>query len=619
MGIRVDQLVFGYDDGHRLLGGSIQVTGEELSTLLGATDATTTSNTDRLITGIQLVTSERYALCFTWPAPEAARPGAVWSHALLIDFPDLGRIADPAELAGLAERPRGDLAKYKLPLTLQPHDKADGTTVEPVILAEVLSTIYGDNEPRIIVSNDLVAAERILFAVWRAQWPDLRTSFQFRTREQVRPSSVGQSVVATRRIVGMTLPADRDSFGPAVSVLVESVLNPTSSEFVRFLGRYGPEDNPELSTVGALAKVFYSLRSGNVDGARVSIESRYPLPSKGFQLKVDLFGESDQWWHVPDAERVESIFRSETDAWDPFDLRLADRIDAWVGQASLSTVLAVLPEPANEGAMSAEISVLRRYAKLGDFAIIAQHRPRVAAQWLALDPALGRNPATWRGLDRRLATDLIRYISSPDDTVLDAALVGGQSGPVIEVVGLSRALTVATQSVRVESMRAVVAEVPWPTLLAATDKEPRIVVALAGASGRADVPTLLSALEGTRGRLNEYWLRAAVAAIAFEQADLTEVLQVVFGPLHHAITDDRLPRDCWSVLGAVLPEAHDPALRLRRLLIRVSRDRDWTPEMFRRALRDAGPYADELLRDLESDEPVTGLLRSILNLVGLRW
>jgi hypothetical protein len=164
----------------------------------------------------------------------------------------LGRLDDPAEMARFAERPRGDLAKYKLPLSLQPDNKPHRTiVVEPGTLAEFLSTIYGDSEPRILVSDDLVTAERILFAVWRAQWPDLRSLFRFRTREQVRPSSVGESVVATHRIVGMTQPADRGSFGPAVSVLVESVLNPLRSDFARFLGRYGPEDNPALSTVGS--------------------------------------------------------------------------------------------------------------------------------------------------------------------------------------------------------------------------------------------------------------------------------------------------------------------------------------------------------------------------------
>jgi hypothetical protein len=80
------------------------------------------------------------------------------------------------------------------------------------------------------------------------------------------------------------------------------------------------------------------------------------------------------------------------------------------------------------------------------------------------------------------------------------------------------------------------------------------------------------------------------------------VLEVVFGPLHHAVTDDRLPHDLWSELGRIAPPASDPALRLRRMLINEARDGDWPRETLERALRGGGPYIKELKTELSADD-----------------
>ena len=102
---RIDQLVFGYEEGHRLLGGSTEIPASALAILLGATDAPVESSRDRLVTGFPLDEIVRYALCFTWSAPESPRPGAVWSHVLLVNPQQFESPASIGLLRKLARRP----------------------------------------------------------------------------------------------------------------------------------------------------------------------------------------------------------------------------------------------------------------------------------------------------------------------------------------------------------------------------------------------------------------------------------------------------------------------------------------------------------------------------------
>jgi hypothetical protein len=81
------------------------------------------------------------------------------------------------------------------------------------------------------------------------------------------------------------------------------------------------------------------------------------------------------------------------------------------------------------------------------------------------------------------------------------------------------------------------------------------------------------------------------------------------------MTDDRLPRDLWSSLDPVLPDAHDPALRLRRLLVRLAREEEWPRASLERALRDGGPYIAEIRHDVEKEDPLWKPLRDAIKAI----
>ena len=247
---RIDQLVFGYDEGHRMLGGSTKIPVSVLATLLGATDAPIESSTDRLVTGFPLDEIASYALCFTWRAPEAPRPGAVWSHVLLAKPQIFESPESVSLLRMLARRPEPcGLEHYNTHLTLGNSPVAIGNLSRSLIEA-IVTAVYGDGEP-VVVHKNLAESERALFTVWESQWPELRSRFEFRTRESARVSS-SRGVVVARRVRGMTRQSKVPQRNAWIGQLTDSIARKQASPLRRFLQTFGPNDIPETRTVSVL-------------------------------------------------------------------------------------------------------------------------------------------------------------------------------------------------------------------------------------------------------------------------------------------------------------------------------------------------------------------------------
>lgn len=84
--MKIDQLLYGYREGHRLLAGSIDLNESLVWNLVRATDRPSVPEQE-LETGITfgfILDKQYYALCRTWAAKEIDRPGAVWTHVLLL-------------------------------------------------------------------------------------------------------------------------------------------------------------------------------------------------------------------------------------------------------------------------------------------------------------------------------------------------------------------------------------------------------------------------------------------------------------------------------------------------------------------------------------------------------
>lgn len=183
--MKIDQCLFGYDDGHRLLASSLSL-GEETSLLTELSDlapGTVFGKSEGYWTGLPVASLGCYVLMRTWAAPEMPRPGCVWTHALLIKPTLLESLSDLSFLQSLVTKPKTlfDWKTYREPLDVQlPDDYPLGKVVNDVIVRNLLLSLYetGNTTVEIASPGEL---DIPLFAVWSQQWPRLRRNFRFQT------------------------------------------------------------------------------------------------------------------------------------------------------------------------------------------------------------------------------------------------------------------------------------------------------------------------------------------------------------------------------------------------------------------------------------------------------
>src|SRR4051812_32249633 len=97
MKIVIEQALHGYLNGHQLLSSSKDFSIEEKKILLYQSDLSGSNVDDEFktyITGYPMAKAGFYAFSKTWYANEMKRPGCVWTHTLLINFSDLGKIPE---------------------------------------------------------------------------------------------------------------------------------------------------------------------------------------------------------------------------------------------------------------------------------------------------------------------------------------------------------------------------------------------------------------------------------------------------------------------------------------------------------------------------------------------
>lgn len=203
-----DQFLFGYDDEHRLLIGSRELSAETAVALMGATDATMSEDCPALLTGLALPQSQEYAFCVTWSAPEAPRPGAVWVHALIVDQLSLQEPYALETLIGLPQRPAEGTARllhYGVRLSLDDAPQTPGYVAhgppDPELLERMKDVVRAPGDA-VMACDDLAEAGGAVLALWIAHWPPLRAGFSFRTREVARHGASEFDLTVARKLRG---------------------------------------------------------------------------------------------------------------------------------------------------------------------------------------------------------------------------------------------------------------------------------------------------------------------------------------------------------------------------------------------------------------------------------
>lgn len=186
--IEIHQCLYGYESGHRLLASSINLPHDVATTLLLLSDLAPglmLPSNGGYWTGIPLPTAKVYALMYTWMAYEMPRPGCVWSHVLLIPFPEMARIQDLSILCQYISRPKlnSGFDMYNNSIILSPNfikkiNYSDIINSESI--KKIINAIY-NLSGKVKLESSLDDLDSSIFRIWSQQWPRLRRSFSFRT------------------------------------------------------------------------------------------------------------------------------------------------------------------------------------------------------------------------------------------------------------------------------------------------------------------------------------------------------------------------------------------------------------------------------------------------------
>ncbi|MFW2831685.1 hypothetical protein [Sphingomonas sp. ID0503] len=270
--ITVDQTLHGYSEGHRLIEGSVKLPQPDARTMLVLSDASGSGRRippDGYLTGYPLAEAGKYVLARTWAAPEMSRPGCVWTHSLLIDFPDLARLGSADELLEIFHRPsgiggRGFGSRLKIELTRMP------TTIPPHDLAragEWAGALYGKPKGRIIGEREGQRDDKLVVALWMQQWPRLRRAFRFcsfstddrSTSNEVFDLQLVEGSRSSRSNVPGAILASSVARGDWIQTLLDDLEMPSGSGLRRFLRDVGSDVANGRAAMVPLIQLFEAL------------------------------------------------------------------------------------------------------------------------------------------------------------------------------------------------------------------------------------------------------------------------------------------------------------------------------------------------------------------------
>jgi hypothetical protein len=183
----VDQLLFGYRDGHELIAGSRSLSPRQQRDVLPHLDASFDRADAQQLVGIGIPSLDGYLLARIWPAPERPRLGAVWAHALVLSADQLVRVP-LAGLLGLLRRPLDDRFEHYSGALLLPQGEEHNA---PPLLTRALTWALqsGDGGRVIVLWDHPDEAETALVSLLESIPGSDRMALSFRTRERARVAS----------------------------------------------------------------------------------------------------------------------------------------------------------------------------------------------------------------------------------------------------------------------------------------------------------------------------------------------------------------------------------------------------------------------------------------------
>lgn len=181
--IVIQQVLHGYNHGHRLLKSSIELSFEDrriMDILSDSAGLNERMEIKEYISGYPLPGSNYYVIAKTWYADEMQRPGCVWTHSLLIDMADIRKLGMVSQVLDLFIRPdMHDLSIYLSNIDFIPK-KFCNEEIDLRSLEYVVFTLYGTNKSKYVVTFQK-GYEKEIIRVLECMNRTLREKFSFCT------------------------------------------------------------------------------------------------------------------------------------------------------------------------------------------------------------------------------------------------------------------------------------------------------------------------------------------------------------------------------------------------------------------------------------------------------
>ncbi|MGO9533903.1 MAG: hypothetical protein ACLP3B_22355 [Syntrophobacteraceae bacterium] len=630
--IQIHQLLHGYDEGHRLLAGSIKPDAQSAKSLVALSDLSGQGEAPSpygYITGYPLPQMDAYALARTWLAPEMPRPGCVWTHTLLIDFSDLAAIGNVALLEFFV-RPlsRDDIHSYNRTLVAETSTEYNLQGQLPLnTMFGLLEALYEFPMHSIFVQmQDNMPSDLFATALWLQQWPRLQRNFRFCTwasSDRSRSSEPFdlQFIPHKRSMRGKSRSGNLgywvnipDSVpepqkGWAFAAARDAISGDNSSLLRRFLLRYGAETDAGRAAFKPLVQVWQALETNSridlVSAIAAVQEIRPPIVSLLFRIMREAVELVHGGVILPPVS-IEFIFQNLS--------TLGDGLDEAELVSLASTFLRYAPEriwPLFRAETDIERSVAIEAAQLmqpeealkgsaGDSGLFC------AA--LEANPKLATSSLVWDAPEPipRSSADLLYKRNIQDADILYAMLEANNpevSEMGIQLFGQAAVNSAAEYYDRDENRRAyrwLVEAKRFPELLFTAVAQ----VTLQNVRTLAVIASLVDCRFPSVSKTSDEWVRALSSAkgnlghLAFgfyafllgralsgASPEPGCLIHFSFDTVHNDLLRSRSTKEGWSILDPLLPElgylsSWDRAKRVRLAVVNAFIYRSFSPNEF---------------------------------------
>lgn len=635
--VEIDQLLFGYRDGHELLAGSIEVNPRQQAELLPHVDARFEDKSDHYLVGLPVKALDAFMLSRIWPAPESPRPGAVWAHSLLIDLGSLGAI-DPLILADYFRRPSSeDWACYRKPLAIKSGGGSRRAKVADSLMFALCDVAYRENGPQaVVIWPEEQPAEMALLALWRRLPAPFRSDYSFRTRGRARTGDSPYAIQVATQLAGRSASQKMQVVWP------NKLGTPKSS--TTFLANASRDPKHPLGTaieryasrpVDAimLADVWPAIAAEDPLAVLGDLTTARPAETAN-ELASALFGplESDwQLWKVPEGDRVVALL--ETSSSVELELLTPSRMSAAWDSRRKST-LGLLDGRSHLDSLAAQfllssavkrLSIDELSARVDDtelmYAASAEREDllRETDFWIRLESSSNSELRRWALIQAgpKVASDLLSgkcwglLEEASDDPVVFESVVDSVARAYPKDLARWGALMNRHTAQLVRLLRRKGSVSPEALVLAAASLPQ-------SALERVPATNWLKAGPLIHDRSDEVAFAAAARLIAATWRQGNEegrqLLIECYGPAHRALELNDLASDVVGELQASLPERKAKSLtkRLNRVIVSSMESTKWTESDLTRALAPAGPEARRLVKLVSKKHPLRRRLEGVL-------